>query len=261
MRVLPMVAAFLAAAISAPAAFATCLDEAATFSERICGELSNRGSSELVTGSGELSAEAKGLVARMLGSAQGSANVSEAVATYENVAREELAKDHANVRDCKMRMVDVAVKQVCKQGADNSGSSEVAAPATGVASGPMSDATQITEQESKRRQKILDQLGQEYIRTDGRCLTVGDPSSANRWANKRLLEMGENWQLPIGSVANAHVSENYIYGGCNRIDVQAGEAHVNNNHLFGEDNSIKVDATGKAQVDGNNMAPQPMLPH
>jgi hypothetical protein len=73
------------------------------------------GSSQLITGSGELSAEAKGLIARMLGSAQGSASVDEAVSTYENVAREELAKEHANVRDCRVHMVDVAMKQVCKQ--------------------------------------------------------------------------------------------------------------------------------------------------
>ena len=101
------------------AALATCLDDAATFADRVCGELSNHGSSQLITGSGELSAEARGLIARMLGSAQGSASVNEAVSTYENVAREQLAQEHANVRDCKAHMVDVAVKQVCKQAAQS----------------------------------------------------------------------------------------------------------------------------------------------
>jgi hypothetical protein len=96
-----------------------CLDDAATFADRICGELSNRGSSQLITGTGELSAEAKGIIAKMLGSAQGAANVSEVVSSYENVAREQLAQDHANIRDCKAHMVDVAVKQVCKQAAQS----------------------------------------------------------------------------------------------------------------------------------------------
>jgi hypothetical protein len=94
-------------------AFASCLDEAAAFSERICGAISNRGSSELISGSGALSAEAKGLIARMLGSAQGDAKVDAAVSSYDNVVREELAKEHANARDCKLKMVDVAVAKVC----------------------------------------------------------------------------------------------------------------------------------------------------
>jgi hypothetical protein len=109
----------LLTALPSSAFATTCLDDAATFAERICGELSNRGSSQLITGTGELSAEAKGIIAKMFGSAQGAANVSEAVSSYENVAHEELAKDHANIRDCKARMVDVAVKQVCKQAAQN----------------------------------------------------------------------------------------------------------------------------------------------
>lgn len=47
-------------------AFASCLEEAAGFAERVCGEISSRGSSQLISGSGELNAEAKGLIARML---------------------------------------------------------------------------------------------------------------------------------------------------------------------------------------------------
>jgi hypothetical protein len=94
---------------------ASCPDDAAAFAERVCGEISNRGSSQLITTSGELTAEAKGLVARMIGSAQGGANFNDTVQTYENVAREELAKDHANTRDCRAHMADVGVKQACKQ--------------------------------------------------------------------------------------------------------------------------------------------------
>lgn len=94
-------------------AFASCLEEAAGFAERVCGEISSRGSSQLISGSGELNAEAKGLIARMLGSAQGDAKVDAAISSYENVTREALSSEHANVRDCRMRMIEVAVKQVC----------------------------------------------------------------------------------------------------------------------------------------------------
>jgi len=96
-------------------AFASCLEEAADFAERVCGEISSRGSSQLVSGSGDLNAEAKGLIARMLGTAQGDIKVNAAISSYENVAREELTKEHANVRDCRMRMIEVAVKQVCPE--------------------------------------------------------------------------------------------------------------------------------------------------
>jgi hypothetical protein len=260
MRIFTIVLAFLVGAVSPREAFATCLDDAAAFSERVCGELSNRGSSQLVTGSGELTAEARGLVARMLGSAQGSAAVSGAVSTYENVTREQLATDHANVRECRERMVDVAIKQVCKQGAENNGSPTVGATSSGVASGPPLSPTPPTEQESKRRHEILDRLSQEFIASpEGRCPTLGDPWFANRWANKRLLQMGENWQLPIGTVVQAQINENYIYGGCNRIDVQAGTVTVNGNHMFSEDNSISVGG-GKAEVNNNEMHALPMLP-
>ena len=120
-------------------------------------------------------------------------------------------------------------------------------------------ATQITQPESKRRQEILGRLDQEFIRTEGRCANLGDAWSANRWANKRLQQMGEIWQLPVGTVPEANISGNYVYGGCNTIDVQAGNASVNGNHLFSEDNSIKVGA-GNASVAGNEMRALPMLP-
>ena len=94
---------------------ATCLEDAASFAERVCGEISNKGSSELVSGSGALSVEARGLIARMLGSAEGSGSVDAAVSSFENVTREDLGKEHANVRDCREQMIVVAVRQVCPE--------------------------------------------------------------------------------------------------------------------------------------------------
>jgi hypothetical protein len=103
-----------------PVRAASCLEDAASFADRVCGEISNKGSSQLVSGSGALSAEARGLIARMLGSAQASGNVDAAVTSYENVTREELAKEHANVRDCREQMIIVAVRQVCPEASNPS---------------------------------------------------------------------------------------------------------------------------------------------
>lgn len=105
--------AFVAFMFFPSIAVASCLEEAAGFAERVCGEISSKGSSQLFSGSGALNAEAKGLVARMLGTAQGDAKVDAAISSYENVAHEQPSGEHANVRDCRMRMIEVAVKQVC----------------------------------------------------------------------------------------------------------------------------------------------------
>jgi hypothetical protein len=93
---------------------ASCLDETAVFSERVCGEILTKGSSQMISGSGQLSAEAKGLIAKMIGSAEGTGKFDSVVSSYENVVREELGKELASTRECKMKMVDIAVKQVCK---------------------------------------------------------------------------------------------------------------------------------------------------
>ena len=92
---------------------ASCLDEASNFAERICGEISNRGSSKLVAVNGSLNAEAKGVLARILGTAQGDAKVDYVVTEYDNVIREQLSAEHANARDCKREMVKVAERRVC----------------------------------------------------------------------------------------------------------------------------------------------------
>jgi hypothetical protein len=95
------------------AAFADCLTDAATFANRICGEVSNRGSSRLVTGSGELNAEARGLIRRLLGSAGGELKGETEFTGYENVLREQLASELVNVRQCGIRMAEAAMRQAC----------------------------------------------------------------------------------------------------------------------------------------------------
>jgi hypothetical protein len=97
-------------------ASASCLDQAAAFSERICGEISRGGTSNLVSGSGELTVKAKGIIARMFGVAGGNAKVDAVTSSYQNVVREELAKELKDTRACKERMVSVAIQQqICNK--------------------------------------------------------------------------------------------------------------------------------------------------
>jgi hypothetical protein len=66
-----------------------------------------------VTSSGELNAEAKGLIRRLLGSAGGELKGETEFTGYENVLREQLASELVNVRQCGVRMAEAAMKQVC----------------------------------------------------------------------------------------------------------------------------------------------------
>jgi hypothetical protein len=110
-RKFPLLIIFLA--LTTDLAFADCLTDAANFANRICGEVSNRGSSRLVTGSGELNAEAKGLIRQLLGSAGGELKGQTEFTGYENVLREQLTSELLNVRQCRVRMAEAAMKQVC----------------------------------------------------------------------------------------------------------------------------------------------------
>jgi hypothetical protein len=96
-------------------ATANCLDEAAVFARNICGEISSRGSSRLVTSSGELNAEAKGLLRSLLGSAGGELKGEAQFATYENVLREQLGSELLDVRSCRIKMAEAAIKQACEK--------------------------------------------------------------------------------------------------------------------------------------------------
>ena len=104
-------------ALTTNSAVADCLTEAATFAKRICGEVSSRGSAKLVTGSGELNAEAKGLLLRALGTAGGEFKGQTEISSYENVLRSQLATELINVRECGIRMAEAAMKQVCTNSA------------------------------------------------------------------------------------------------------------------------------------------------
>jgi hypothetical protein len=94
---------------------ASCLEQAATFAQQICGEVSKRGSSSrYVTSSGELSAEAKVLIRQALGSAGPELKETE-LSIYEDVLRQQLASELVNVRQCATQMAEVALRKVCSR--------------------------------------------------------------------------------------------------------------------------------------------------
>lgn len=155
-------------------AFASCLEEAAGFAERVCGEISSRGSSQLISGSGELNAQAKGLIARMLGSAEGDAKVDAAISSYENVAREQLSSEHSNVRDCRMRMIETAVKQVCPEAPVKKDRSKI---------------IQTLEQYYASGNAILTRLSMRNV-TDAQIDLLND--DANRWYNDAIGWIRDN---------------------------------------------------------------------
>jgi hypothetical protein len=99
----------------AQCASASCLNEAEDFAERICGEISRRGSSQMITASGKLTVEAQGLLQETLGSIGGEFAGEAEKKTFENVLQEQLGPELVNVRQCRTRMAEAAIKQVCER--------------------------------------------------------------------------------------------------------------------------------------------------
>lgn len=67
----------------------------------------------LVDAQGELRGEVSAIVRKVLGNVGGSAKGKVIREAYENVLRQDLAKELFSVRECKIKMVDVGRKQVC----------------------------------------------------------------------------------------------------------------------------------------------------
>lgn len=109
----PLYFTTVALVMSMTAARADCLNEAADFAQKICGEVKTMGKSTLVTGTGDLSASAKGLIAKALGELGGSVGVSIESKSFENVLQEQLGAELVNVRACGIAMSKAAMDQVC----------------------------------------------------------------------------------------------------------------------------------------------------
>ena len=92
---------------------ASCLDEVASFAEKICGEIQNRGMGTLTEANGELKADVSGIVRKVVGEAGGGINVKHLEDSYENVLRKDLANELFNVRECRVKMVEVGREEAC----------------------------------------------------------------------------------------------------------------------------------------------------
>ena len=92
----------------------SCLDQAASYAERICGEIQKGGYSQVIEADGQLKAGVSGILSRVLGTGGVSAGAGGIRSSYENVLRQDLAKELFNVRECRMRMAEAARTQVCK---------------------------------------------------------------------------------------------------------------------------------------------------
>lgn len=94
-------------------ASASCLTEAADFASSVCGQIQNSGSKEVTTADGKLNAEVSGILRRLAGQAGAELDVKHLADTYENVLREDLAKELFNVRDCRIKMAEAGIREVC----------------------------------------------------------------------------------------------------------------------------------------------------
>ena len=91
-----------------------CLTKVATFAERICGEIQRSGTSQVTEANGQLTAQVSGIVRRVLGGGEADINAKVLRESYENVLRQDLSKELFNVRECRVKMVEVGRSEACK---------------------------------------------------------------------------------------------------------------------------------------------------
>jgi hypothetical protein len=104
---------FLVFIASSSSAFASCLDQVADFSEKICGQIQTTGSKQLTEANGELKAGISGIVKKVLADAGFDISGKVLQESYEGVLREDLSKELFSLRDCKIKMVEIARSEVC----------------------------------------------------------------------------------------------------------------------------------------------------
>jgi hypothetical protein len=103
----------LAALQVTPANAASCLDDVANFAIRICGDIATSGTSTVVDANGNIDANISNIIERVVGGASTAINGHVLYDTYVGVARDQLAGVHFSDIDCRQKMVNVAVAQVC----------------------------------------------------------------------------------------------------------------------------------------------------
>src|SRR5262249_20940297 len=113
-RLAILLIAVTALAFAVESCRATCLDEAVAFADHVCGEIQQGGSSSLLSASGKLSAEAKGLLSKFVGSAGAEISGEALEKKFEGVIQEQLAPERNAARQCRSDMAKFAVKEVSK---------------------------------------------------------------------------------------------------------------------------------------------------
>jgi hypothetical protein len=113
-QIAPILIALLMAYQATPAAAATCLDDVANFAIRICGDIENSGTSTVIDANGNVDASISNIIKKVVGGASTSINGHILYDTYVGVAREQLAGARFNAIDCRQKMVNIAVAQVCQ---------------------------------------------------------------------------------------------------------------------------------------------------
>ena len=104
------VALILAVFFISTGSHGTCLEEVASFSEKICGELATKGTRSILNVDGGLNANAEGLLNKFLGSAGIEGNIALAKESYENVLRKDLGSELQSNRECRIKMVELGQK-------------------------------------------------------------------------------------------------------------------------------------------------------
>lgn len=94
-------------------AHASCLDDAAKFASQVCGEIAREGTSTSGSASASLDAKTNKVLSRVIGSASGSASGQIATQEYAGVVREQLAGDRFNTIECRQKMAEKAMKELC----------------------------------------------------------------------------------------------------------------------------------------------------
>ena len=105
----------LSMVVAFPASPQDCLSKVRDFALSICGEIERSGARTVVTGDGKLDANVSTIIRKIVGGGAAGVSGSFLSDTYESVAREELGKDRFNARECRERMVAVAISQVCNK--------------------------------------------------------------------------------------------------------------------------------------------------
>jgi hypothetical protein len=93
---------------------ASCLSEVSAFAKDICGEIDGAGTQTVVDANGNVDASVSNIIRRVVGGGSATVNGQILYDTYTGVVRDQLGSAKFNVLDCRQKMVNVAVAQVCQ---------------------------------------------------------------------------------------------------------------------------------------------------